>query len=50
MIRAVYEATRDEALLRAALPLLVREHAYWTSGSKAVGVVAADGTVHSLSR
>jgi neutral trehalase len=50
MVRAVHAASGDGALLHEALPLLVREHAYWTTGPKAVRVRAADGRVHSLSR
>jgi len=37
-------------LLCRALPLLLREHEYWTTGPKAVVVRAADGSNHSLSR
>lgn len=37
-------------LLRRALPLLLREHEYWTTGPKAVVVRATDGSNHSLSR
>lgn len=37
-------------LLSRALPPLLREHEYWTTGDKAVTVVAADGSRHNLSR
>jgi hypothetical protein len=37
-------------LLSQALPLLLREHEYWTTGDKAVTVLAADGSRHNLSR
>ncbi|GBF87739.1 trehalase-like [Raphidocelis subcapitata] len=50
MVRAVYEATRDEALLSEALPLLVAEAEHWTAGPKAVAVRGRDGRVHALSR
>jgi hypothetical protein len=41
---------RDAALLQEALPLLLREHAYWTRPPKALLVQAPDGSRHSLSR
>lgn len=61
MVSDVYEATRDESLLRRALPLLIKEHEYYTTGAKQVLVRAAGGptaddggggdcAVHSLSR
>ncbi|KAF6257659.1 trehalase-domain-containing protein [Scenedesmus sp. NREL 46B-D3] len=52
MVREVHEAApqRDPALLSRALPLLLREHDYWTSAPKAVRVATADGTVHNMSR
>lgn len=50
MVRAVYEATRDEALLSEALPLLVAEAEHWTAGPHAVAVRGRDGGVHALSR
>lgn len=37
-------------LLTKALPLLVKEHEYWTTGNKAVVVEAADGSTHNFSR
>ncbi|BBM98111.1 alpha,alpha-trehalase [Marchantia polymorpha subsp. ruderalis] len=50
MVRAVYEATGDARLLERAVPILIREHGFWTSAPHSVGVVDAHGTVHSLSR
>jgi alpha,alpha-trehalase len=49
MVKAVYEATSDQNLLMTALPLLIREHSYWTSGMKAVNVSAGNQT-YQLSR
>lgn len=43
-------ACAGRAFAAEALPLLVREHAYWTSGRKAVTVVGAGGRRHCLSR
>jgi hypothetical protein len=37
-------------LLAKALPLLLQEHEYWTTGDKAVVVTAADGSTHTFSR
>jgi hypothetical protein len=37
-------------LLTKALPLLLREHEYWTTGPKAVMVQGPDGSMHNLSR
>jgi hypothetical protein len=31
-VRAVYEATSNVSLLSEAVPLLVQEHTYWTTG------------------
>jgi hypothetical protein len=52
MVRDLYEAApqQDPQLLSRALPLLLREHAYWNSPPKQVQVAAADGTVHNMSR
>jgi hypothetical protein len=52
MIRDLYEAApqQDPQLPSRALPLLLREHEYWTSAPKQVQVQAADGTVYNLSR
>lgn len=50
MVRLVFEATDNKQLLRDALPLLIREHEYWTTGNKAIRVRAADGSIHALSR
>lgn len=50
MVRDVWATTGSLDLLRVALPLLVREHHYWTSGSKLVVLQGADGQRHTLSR
>mmetsp|Transcript_3283 Transcript_3283/g.9510 ORF Transcript_3283/g.9510 Transcript_3283/m.9510 type:complete len:550 (-) Transcript_3283:20-1669(-) len=49
MVRDVYAATNDTALLNTALPLLVKEHAYWMTSPKLVKVASGD-TTYSLSR
>lgn len=49
MVRELAAGDRDMKLLRAALPLLIREHDYWTSSPKAVNVALKEKT-HSLSR
>jgi alpha,alpha-trehalase len=50
VVAAVHAATGDAALLRAALPALLKEHAHWTAAPKQVEVRGADGQLHSLSR
>lgn len=50
MVRSVVEAGNDTELMAAALPLLIREHHYWTTGDKLVMVQAANGTVYNMSR
>jgi alpha,alpha-trehalase len=50
MVRDVWAATRSDELLRVTLPLLIREHAYWTTGNKAVRLLAHDGSERVLSR
>lgn len=44
------KSSNGAQLLSQALPLLLREHEYWTTGDKAVTVTAADGSRHNLSR
>ncbi|GFR40764.1 hypothetical protein Agub_g1377 [Astrephomene gubernaculifera] len=43
MVLAVWDASGDNGLLADALPRLVAQHTYWTSGNKAVRVRAASG-------
>ncbi|KAG6548660.1 hypothetical protein Mapa_009814 [Marchantia paleacea] len=50
MVRAVYEATGDVGLLEKAVPILIKEHGFWTSAPHSVSVVDAQGNQHSLSR
>uniref|UniRef100_A0A383VBB9 Trehalase n=1 Tax=Tetradesmus obliquus TaxID=3088 RepID=A0A383VBB9_TETOB len=52
MVRELYEAApqADPSLLSRALPLLLREHAYWTTAPKQVTISAANGTTYNLSR
>eukprot|EP00898_Chlorokybus_atmophyticus_P005193 jgi/Chlat1/5675/Chrsp37S05489 len=44
-----YEATHDIELVRLALPLLRKEHKYWTSGKKAVPI-CHNNKLYELSR
>lgn len=50
MVREVYAATNDVHLLEDALPVLIQEHKYWTSGPKQVIISDKKGLKHSLSR
>lgn len=50
MVREVFIATNDTQLLEKALPILIQEHKYWTSGPKQVTIVDGKGRKHSLSR
>ncbi|KAH7388450.1 hypothetical protein KP509_16G076300 [Ceratopteris richardii] len=50
MVREVYVATNDTELLQKALPILVEEHSYWTSGPKQVTILDGSGHEHTLSR
>jgi hypothetical protein len=52
MVRELYEAApqQNPQLLSRALPLLLREHAYWTSPPKQVQILGDNGTVYNLSR
>ncbi|KAK9840623.1 hypothetical protein WJX81_004876 [Elliptochloris bilobata] len=50
MVATLHAATGDLALVREAFPLLVTEHAYWTSAPKLVQVRGGSGRVHRLSR
>lgn len=50
MVRAVYAKTRDLSLLKRALPILLKEHAFWTSEPHEVRVRDKRGEEHRLSR
>ncbi|OQR89487.1 trehalase [Achlya hypogyna] len=53
MVRAIFEATKDEAYLAQALPLLDKEYAFWMTQGAAthrVEVQAKDGKTYSLNR
>ncbi|KAH7352593.1 hypothetical protein KP509_19G053200 [Ceratopteris richardii] len=50
MVREVYVATNDTELLQEALPILIKEHKYWTSGPKQVTVLDGTGRKHFLCR
>jgi alpha,alpha-trehalase len=50
MVREVVEATNNTSLLTTALPLLIREHEFWTTGPKAVQLTSSTGQTYRLSR
>lgn len=50
MVRAVYGNTRNLSLLKRALPVLLKEHAFWTSEPHEVRVRDSSGEEHRLSR
>lgn len=50
MIRAVYAKTRDLTLLKRAMPILLKEYAFWTSEPHEVRVRDKYGDEHRLSR
>jgi hypothetical protein len=41
MVREIYSVTKDSRLLEEALPLLIREHNYWTSGYTVIIIMIA---------
>uniref|UniRef100_A0A7N0UL11 Trehalase n=1 Tax=Kalanchoe fedtschenkoi TaxID=63787 RepID=A0A7N0UL11_KALFE len=50
MVYEIYGVTRDIELVKVALPALLKEHAFWTSGIHKVVIIDAEGTEHILSR
>lgn len=50
MVRLVWEAKRSTEFLEYAIPLLVKEHAYWTSSIHSVQVQGVSGKIYNLSR
>ncbi|CAH8314172.1 unnamed protein product [Eruca vesicaria subsp. sativa] len=50
MVYEIYNATRDEELVRKAIPVLLKEYEFWTSGKHKVVIRDASGYDHMLSR
>nr|XP_043608266.1 trehalase [Erigeron canadensis] len=50
MVIDVYKRTSDMDLVKKALPALIKEHAFWTSGIHNVTVEDSQGVRHNLSR
>eukprot|EP00854_Cymbomonas_tetramitiformis_P007851 gene7851-9323_t len=50
MVMALWEASKDRRWLKQALPLLLREHSFFTEPPKAVWIVDEKGCSHCLSR
>jgi alpha,alpha-trehalase len=50
MIHAIYERTGDMELVKNALPRLLKEYEFWTSGIHSVTIQDAQGCEHNLSR
>ncbi|CAM8881934.1 unnamed protein product [Rhodiola kirilowii] len=50
MVYEIYGRTHDTELVKVALPALLKEHAFWTSGIHKVAIRDAEGTEHILSR
>ncbi|XP_058104847.1 probable trehalase isoform X2 [Magnolia sinica] len=50
MISEIYKKTGDVALVKRALPSLLKEHHFWNSGIHKVNLQDAEGCNHSMSR
>ncbi|KAI4376129.1 hypothetical protein MLD38_013920 [Melastoma candidum] len=50
MVYAIYERTLDKEFVKEALPALMREHGFWTSGLHQITVQDNQGNHHNLSR
>ncbi|CAL1373652.1 unnamed protein product [Linum trigynum] len=50
MVYEIYNRTGDVEFAQKALPALIKEHKFWTSGEHNVAVLDAKNTNHSLSR
>ncbi|XP_031391279.1 trehalase-like [Punica granatum] len=50
MVRAIYSRTHDINLVKKALPVLLKEHGFWTSGVHQIVVQDAQAESHCLSR
>ncbi|OAA62595.1 trehalase precursor [Niveomyces insectorum RCEF 264] len=49
MVRVYLEHTNDTSILDRAVPLLIKEHAFWTT-NRSVSVTAADNKTYTLNR
>jgi alpha,alpha-trehalase len=50
MVYEIYNVTKDEELVRKAIPLLLKEYEFWNSGKHKVVIRDANGYDHVLSR
>ncbi|CAM6090222.1 unnamed protein product [Calypogeia fissa] len=50
MVKTLVEAAGDLTLVEKALPILIREHTFWTTAPHVVHIQDSTGVVHSLSR
>ncbi|XP_031391278.1 probable trehalase isoform X2 [Punica granatum] len=50
MVRAIYSRTHDINLVKKAIPVLLKEHGFWTSGVHQIVVRDAHAESHCLSR
>lgn len=49
MVKSYVDYTNDTSILERALPLLIKEHEFWTN-NRTVSVTAADGKTYTLNR
>ncbi|CAF2131054.1 trehalase-like [Brassica rapa] len=50
MVYEIYNVTKDEELVRKAIPVLLKEYEFWNSGKHKVVIRDASGNDHMLSR
>ncbi|CAN0840877.1 TRE1 [Linum grandiflorum] len=50
MVSEIYNRTEDMEFARKALPALIKEHKFWTSGKHVITIQDAQGVKYSLSR
>ncbi|XP_013671498.2 trehalase [Brassica napus] len=50
MVYEIYNVTKDEELVRKAIPVLLKEYEFWNSGKHKVVIRDASGNDHILSR
>ncbi|KAL2925670.1 putative trehalase [Bienertia sinuspersici] len=50
MVQAIYKRTGDLNLVKKALPALIKEHEFWTSGMHKVTIHDSKGCSHNFSR
>ena len=49
MVKTYVDYTNDTSILERAVPLLIKEHSFWT-GNRSVAITADDGTTYTLNR